>query len=167
MAELNTLPRADFIQKAGSIFEHSPWIAEAVADRRPFSDVNALHSAMILAITSAAAAQHLALIRAHPDLAGRLASQKLLTPESSREQAAAGITQGDPASLAQMTALNEAYRSRFGFPFVICARLNNVSTIISAMTLRLTHSSDEEISAALEEIFQIALLRLDDMVTEA
>lgn len=166
LAELNVLPHSDFVSTLGGIFEHSPWVAEATADRRPFVTLSALHSAMVHAVTSAGPEKHLALIRAHPDLAGRLAQQGQLTPESSREQAAAGLTESDPTTLEKIERLNTAYRERFGFPFVICARLNHVETILSAMEHRLHNSPDTEITTALEEIFQIARLRLEDKVTD-
>lgn len=166
LAELNDLPPSGFVTALGGIFEHSPWVAEAAAANRPFATLSALHSAMVEAVRSAGPEKHLTLIRAHPDLAGRLARQGQLTPESSREQAAAGLTESDPATLEKIHRLNTAYRERFGFPFVICARLNHVESILSAMEHRLHNSPESEISTALEEIFQIARLRLEDKVTD-
>ena len=166
LADLNSLPRSEFVGELAGIFEHSPWVAEAVVDQRPFSSRATLFSAMEKAVRSAGPDHHLALIRAHPDLAGRLAREGRLTPESAREQAAAGLTGGDPAIRDKLAYLNAAYRGRFGFPFVICARLNQVEKILSAMERRLHHTPEAEISAALEEIFQIARLRLEDRVTD-
>lgn len=166
LADLNSLPRSEFVAELGGIFEHSPWVAEAAAANRPFATLSALHSAMVDAVRSAGPEKHLALIRAHPDLAGRLARQGQLTPESTREQAAAGLTESDPATLEKIQHLNTAYRERFGFPFVICARLNRVASILSAMEHRLHNSPNTEIATALEEIFQIARLRLEDKVTD-
>ncbi len=106
--------------------------------------------------------RQLALIRAHPDLAGRLALAGGLTPESTREQAAAGLNQMGAGELAEFQGLNEAYRERFGFPFIICARLNDRATIARALRDRSNHSPAEERDAALAEIEKIAWLRLQD-----
>lgn len=166
LADLNSLPRSEFVGELAGIFEDSPWVAEAVVDQRPFPTRATLFSAMKEAVRSAGPDHHLALIRAHPDLAGRLAREGRLTPESAREQAAAGLTAIDPAIREKLAHLNTAYRERFGFPFVICARLNPVETILSAMEHRLHHDPEAEISAALEEIFQIARFRLEDKITD-
>ena len=104
------------------------------------------------------------LIKAHPELAGRLAGSGELTPESRSEQAQAGLTSLSEDLTRRILELNHAYRQKFGFPFVICARLNNVSTILQAMEDRLVHSEETEIKAALQEISKIAKLRLGDMV---
>ncbi|HVJ45376.1 MAG TPA: 2-oxo-4-hydroxy-4-carboxy-5-ureidoimidazoline decarboxylase, partial [Luteolibacter sp.] len=107
-----------------------------------------------------------ALIRAHPDLAGRLARQGKLTAESTREQAAAGIAAADTETIARIGELNAAYRKRFDFPFIICARLNNVNTIVDAMERRLGNDPATEQATALEEIGKIARLRLADIVED-
>jgi len=166
ISDLNALSNDAFVARLGGIFEHSPWIAAAAAGHRPFATVETLYAAMTEAVTSAAAVKQLALIKAHPDLAGRLAQQGLLTAESAREQAAAGLAESDPATLEKIGALNIAYQARFGFPFIICARLNNVDTILSAMEERLQHTPDAEVSTALAEIFKIACLRLADIVED-
>jgi 2-oxo-4-hydroxy-4-carboxy-5-ureidoimidazoline decarboxylase len=108
--------------------------------------------------------RQLALIRAHPDLAGRLAQQHKLTAESTREQASAGLTRLTDEELAVFQANNAAYLARFGFPFIICARLNNRATILAAMQSRLGNSPETEFHAALGEIEKIALLRLNDLL---
>lgn len=162
--ELNALSPHEFVGRVGGVFEHSPWIAEAAASRRPFASIEALHSAMADIVNTASPEKQLALINAHPDLAGRLARQGLLTAESTNEQAAAGLTGTDPATLEKIESLNAAYRARFDFPFIICARLNNVETIVAAMETRLTNPRGQEIRTALGEIFKIARLRLADIV---
>jgi 2-oxo-4-hydroxy-4-carboxy-5-ureidoimidazoline decarboxylase len=111
---------------------------------------------------AASSEKQLALIRAHPDLAGRLAQQKKLTAESNREQASAGLDQLSDAELAEFTRLNDAYKAKFGFPFIICARLNAKSAILAAMQSRLPHDPATELNAALTEIEKIAQLRLQD-----
>ncbi len=166
IAALNALPVGDFVSRVGGIFEHSPWIAEAAAEKRPFTSVKELHSAMVRIVENATAEKQLALIDAHPDLAGRLAKQGQLTAESTREQAAAGLTQSDAETLAKIETLNKAYRGKFGFPFIICARLNNVLTIVEAMEKRLANDRGHEIVTALVEIAKIAQLRLADIVED-
>lgn len=164
LAELNACSAADFVRRIGGIFEHSPWIAEAVSAQRPFVGTEEMLGAMVEMVEASGPAQKLALIQAHPDLAGRLAQQGLLTAESSREQDAAGLTRADTGTLARISSLNTAYRERFGFPFIICARLNGVEAIVAAMETRLLHDREAEISTALGEISKIARLRLADLV---
>jgi 2-oxo-4-hydroxy-4-carboxy-5-ureidoimidazoline decarboxylase len=166
IAELNASSAADFVATVGGIFEHSPWIAVAAASQRPFLSRDALHTAMVAIVQAAGSEKQLALINAHPDLAGRLAQQGQLTAESTLEQSAAGLSQADASVIERIQSLNTAYRSRFGFPFIICARLNNVATILTAMEQRVHHSPDEEIATALGEISKIAQLRLADIVED-
>ena len=106
--------------------------------------------------------RQLALIQAHPDLAGRLAQQRKLTAESTREQASAGLNHLSEVELSRFQQLNERYRARFGFPFVICARLNAKEAILAAMEARVNHSPNDEFQTALGEIEKIAWLRLQD-----
>lgn len=164
LAELNACPAEEFVRRVGGIFEHSPWIAEQAAARRPFADGEALLAAMSGIVKTTGPEKQLALIQAHPDLAGRLAQQGRLTAESSREQDAAGLTRADASTLERITALNTAYRERFGFPFIICARLNGVEAIVAAMEARLPQEREAEISTALGEINKIAKLRLLDVL---
>lgn len=166
MAELNALPAAEFVAKVGGVFEHSPWIAEETAGQRPFDKRDDLHAAMVAIVQAAGEEKQLALINAHPDLAGRLAQQGQLTAESTREQAAAGLAGAEASVVEKIQSLNAAYRSRFGFPFIICARLNKVETILTAMEQRVNHSPEEEIATALKEISKIAQLRLADVVED-
>jgi 2-oxo-4-hydroxy-4-carboxy-5-ureidoimidazoline decarboxylase len=148
----------------GHLFEHSPWVAEETWPRRPFASIEALHAALCATMRAAPRDRQLALIRAHPDLAGRLARQKKLTAESSREQASAGLDQLTDAELAEFTRNNDAYKARFGFPFIICARLNAKAAILGAMQARVHHAPDAEFATALGEIEKIAWLRLQDVL---
>lgn len=107
------------------------------------------------------------LIEAHPDLVGRLARQGALTKESTNEQASAGLLTLDPATVERFEQLNTAYRERFGFPFIICARLNSTETILGGFEKRLANSREEEIRTAWEEIRKIAALRLGDLLGAA
>lgn len=160
LEQLNACPADEFIARVGPVFERSPWIAAAVVSRRPFASREALHAALCDAVTTATTEQQLALIRAHPDLVGRV----VLTAESAREQAAAGLTDLTPEDIARFDRYNSAYMARFGFPFVICARRNEKEAILQAFPVRLRHGRDEEMATALGEIFQIAGLRLADLL---
>ena len=164
VADLNTLDRASFTAALGHLFEHSPWVAEETWPQRPFRDAAHLHAELCASMRAAPRERQLALIRAHPDLAGRLAQQRKLTAESTREQASAGLNELSAAELADFQKLNDAYRARFGFPFIICARLNAKDTIVRAMQVRSHHTPEEEFQAALAEIEKIARLRLDDFL---
>ncbi|CAN5815565.1 2-oxo-4-hydroxy-4-carboxy-5-ureidoimidazoline decarboxylase [soil metagenome] len=164
LAELNAFSAGDFVARFGGVFEHSPWIAETAAQLRPFESVADLHEKMTMLVAQSSPEAQLALIEAHPDLAGRLAKMGQLTAESTNEQAAAGLAQADVATIEKISTLNAAYRERFGFPFIICARLNNVTSIVEAMTTRLPNDRSTEIDAALTEIYKIAQLRLGDIV---
>jgi 2-oxo-4-hydroxy-4-carboxy-5-ureidoimidazoline decarboxylase len=164
LSELNSIDRAAFTAALGHLFEHSPWVAETTWPRRPFRDSAHLHAELCATMRAATKEGRLALIRAHPDLAGRLARQNQLTAESTREQSSAGLNRLTAAELAEFQQLNDAYRVRFGFPFIICARLNAKDTILRAMQTRLGNSPEAEFQAALGEIEKIARLRLDDLV---
>lgn len=164
LAELNVSDRPGFVRAIGHVFEHSPWIAERTWPRRPFRDLGHLHAELRATLHAAARDEQLALIRAHPDLAGRLAQQRKLTQESTREQASAGLNQLGADELAEFQRWNDTYRERFGFPFVICARLNAKDAILAAMQRRVANSPDVEFQTALAEIEKIARIRLGDIL---
>jgi OHCU decarboxylase len=161
---LNAADRATFVAAVGFAFEHSPWIAEAAWERRPFADLDALLAALVETVRAAPADRQVALIAAHPDLAGRVAREGRLTAASRGEQAAAGLDQLTPQEISRFDAANDAYRARFGFPFVICAREHDKLSILAALERRATNGRAAEIDAALAEIAQIARLRLRDAV---
>src|SRR4051812_27707843 len=164
LASLNASDRAAFVAALGHLFEHSPWVAEETWPKRPFADAVALHAALCATMRAAPKEKQLALIRAHPDLAGRLAQQRKLTAESTREQASAGLGMLTAEELAGFQKLNDAYRARFGFPFIICARLNAKEAILGAMQARVQNSAEVEFQTALSEIEKIVRLRLDNVV---
>jgi 2-oxo-4-hydroxy-4-carboxy-5-ureidoimidazoline decarboxylase len=166
LAELNRIDAAAFVAALGHLFEHSPWVAERTWAQRPFASTEVLHAALCATMRAAPAEQQLALIRAHPDLAGRLAQQKKLTAESTREQASAGLDQLTDAELAEFTRNNDTYKAKFGFPFIICARLNAKTAILGAMQARLPNFPAAEHAAALAEIEKIAWLRLQDSLSK-
>jgi len=161
LAELNALDREEFTHLVGPVFEHSPWVAERSWAARPFATREQLHAALCETVRRASAAEQLSLIRAHPDLVGRA----ILTRASQAEQASAGLGDLTPDEVALFERSNRAYRERFGFPFVICARLNKKDAILAAFPGRLRHSPEKEIETALEEIYKIADLRLRDLVS--
>ena len=164
LATLNGCDRATFVAALGPLFEGSPWVAEAGFEGRPFRDAHHLHQGLCAAMQRAGSERQLALMRAHPDLAGRFARQGQLTAESSREQAAAGLVSLAPEVIAELEALNATYRQRFGFPFILCARLNNLETVRSALRSRLESTPEAEHRNALAEIEKIAWLRLVDVL---
>ncbi len=160
LAALNALSPDEFIRVIGPIFENSPWIAARAAEKRPFASRAQLYAGMCDALGEATDDEKLALIRAHPDLVGR----GLLTTESQAEQIGAGLRDLSSEEIARFDRYNRAYRERFNFPFVICARLNKKQAILAAFPPRLANSREKEIETALAEICKIAELRLADLV---
>ena len=160
LLQINELPREEFVRVVGPVFEHSPWIAERAASLRPFASIAALHEALCDVVRAASSEEQLGLIRAHPDLVGRV----VLTAESQGEQIAAGLTDLSPEEVALFDRYNREYKTRFEFPFVICARLNKKDAILAAFPLRLQNSAAQERATALGEIFKIAQLRLNDLI---
>ncbi len=167
LSALNAADRAGFTATLGHLFEHSPWVADETWPRRPFRDAAHLHAELCATMRGADRARQLALIRAHPDLAGRLARQNQLTAESTREQASAGLNRLSEAELARFQDLTGAYVARFGFPFIICARLNAKDAILAAMEARSGGDPEGEFATALGEIEKIARLRLEDLLKSA
>ncbi|AKM32170.1 OHCU decarboxylase [Pandoraea faecigallinarum] len=166
VAELSALPRAEFIAALDGIFEHSPWVAEAAWDDRPFASVDALHDAMCQAVIDAGETPQLALIRAHPELAGKAAVRGELTAESTREQAGAGLDQCSAQEFARLTELNDAYKAKFGFPYILAVRGHTRTSIIENFAGRLENSRADEIEECLRQIFRIAGFRLQDLVRD-
>ena len=188
LSHLSRADRAGFVAVCGPLFEHSPWVAERTYDRTAsvspplrggsgtpaerganggrFASRDALHAALCDAMYAATVEEQTKLIAAHPDLVGRLAREGRLTRESTVEQTAAGLTTLTEAEAAAFDRYNGAYRERFGFPFVICARENKKDAILAAFPIRLANSREQEIQTALGEIAKIAKLRLYDAVSE-
>jgi OHCU decarboxylase len=163
--EVNALSASEFTRIFGPVFEHSPWVAEAAANKRPLAGLEQLHAAMCEFVRIAPVEKQLSLIEAHPDLVGRAALAGTLTKESTGEQASAGLNNLSPDEIVLFQKQNAAYRAKFGFPFIICARLNKKDAIIAGFEQRLQNSREQEINAALEQIFKIAELRLRDLVS--
>ncbi|TXH70498.1 MAG: 2-oxo-4-hydroxy-4-carboxy-5-ureidoimidazoline decarboxylase [Thiothrix sp.] len=164
LAELNTLNQAEFVSCLGGIYEHSPWMAERTWQARPFADLDALLSAFRASLAKATEAEQLALIRAHPDLAGKAALRGELTAESNSEQASAGLDQCTPEELARFTALNTAYQQKFGFPFIMAVKNATRAQILQGFEQRIHHKPIDEFSTALEQINRIAAFRLTALI---
>ena len=158
------MDESTFVSVFGSVYEHSSWVAETAWEHRPFTSVDGLHTTMDSIVEAAGQSRQMNLIEAHPELAGRLVRSGQLTEESRSEQAQAGLTSLPENLTKRMLELNSRYQEKFGFPFIICARLNNVATILQAMENRLTNSSEAEFRTALQEISKIARLRLTDII---
>ncbi|WP_046868278.1 allantoinase PuuE [Microvirga massiliensis] len=160
----STMSRALFGELFGDVFEHSPWLAERVhaAGLTAAQDsAEGLHAALVAALAGATRAQKLELIRAHPDLAGRLELREL-TADSRAEQSGAGLADLDEAERDRFLALNARYRERFGFPFILAVRGRAKEEILAAFEARLAHEPEQEFATALAEIAHIARLRLND-----
>jgi 2-oxo-4-hydroxy-4-carboxy-5-ureidoimidazoline decarboxylase len=142
-----------------ALFEHSPWV-EARANARPSSGDR--HADLMAVVATASDAERLALIRAHPELAGKAAIDGTLTQASAAEQASAGLDRLTPEEFARFHDLNTRYRARFGFPFIICVRLTDKAGILAAMAARLANERDVEIATAIAEIGKITKLRLEE-----
>ena len=166
ISRLNSFPAEEFVQTLGGIFEKSPWVAQSASTGRPYPSRGALLSAMVAAVESAGHGPLLELIRAHPDLGARLRERAALTPESLREQGGAGLFSIDESALDRLRALNACYSEKFGFPFIICARLNSLDSIFESIERRLHNSRDEELAEAWRQIQKIAELRLTDLVSD-
>ncbi len=162
--DLNAADQAIFQAVVAPLFEGSPaWVGRA-SQARPFADVESLHDALTAVLSAASPAEQIALIQAHPDLVGRAALTGSLSVASTAEQAAAGLDRLTPDEIAHFSAYNAAYRDRFGFPFVICAREHRKASILAAFPLRLQNTRPAEITTALREIAKIVWLRLQDQV---
>jgi 2-oxo-4-hydroxy-4-carboxy-5-ureidoimidazoline decarboxylase len=146
------------------VFEHSPWVAAGACAQRPFADIAALHRAMTAVVARAPAEQQLALLRAHPELAGREAQQGALTAASAGEQARAGLDALSPAQMLRITQLNAAYLARHGFPFIVCVGEHSLGSLMQAFERRAANPTDLERAEALEQVSRIARLRLDRLL---
>jgi OHCU decarboxylase len=161
------MSREAFVARFGGVFEHSPWIAERAHDAGLPADADTaagLHRALCRVFRAASREEQLGVVRAHPDLAGRLALAGGLTKESTGEQASAGLDRCTPEELRRFTELNDAYKARFGFPFIMAVKGKSRAEILAAFERRLGHDQRTELETALAEIERIALLRLKDML---
>lgn len=161
---MNTASDDEFVSLLGGIYEHSDWVPRRVLGKRPFADPAALVEAMRRAVSDASDEEKMTLIRAHPDLAGKLARAGGLTESSTREQAGLGLDRLDEREFDEFSRRNERYRSTFGFPFIICARMTTKQGVLDAFDRRLGNTPAAEISEALTQIHHIARMRLEDLL---
>ncbi len=163
LAALNRADQARFVDLLGGVFEHSPWVAEGAGAARPFASVEGLYRAMV-GVVEEAGEKQLELIRAHPDLAGKAARAGGLTAASSREQAGAGLDRLSEDEYRRFHALNDAYKEKFGFPFILAVKGHTKESILASFESRLPHSAEEERRTALAEVYKIARFRLEALL---
>jgi 2-oxo-4-hydroxy-4-carboxy-5-ureidoimidazoline decarboxylase len=160
LTEINALTPAEFVAAFGDVAEHSPWVAETAAGRRPFASREAMIEAFAEAVRSAPSDAKLALLRAHPDLATRAK----VTAASAREQAGAGLTALTADEFRHFTQLNGRYREKYGFPFIYAVKGATKGDILASFEQRLANDWQEEFSIALEQVCRILRFRLEELV---
>jgi len=164
LSDLNICSKDDFVAALANVFEYSPWIAEQTAALRPFAGVNALFAAMRSVVDHAPEELLIALIRAHPDLANKTQRAAGLTAESNAEQNSAGLDRLSDAEFTAFDRVNNAYRAKFGFPYVVCVRRHTRDSILRDFERRLPNDAKAEVQTSIGEICRIAALRLDQLV---
>ncbi|MEP7181268.1 MAG: 2-oxo-4-hydroxy-4-carboxy-5-ureidoimidazoline decarboxylase [Betaproteobacteria bacterium] len=164
LARINALDRAAFVAALGGVFEHSPWIADATWDRRPFAGVDALHAAMVAVMREGGEAKQLALLCAHPELAGKAMVRRELTAESTGEQTGAGLAQCSPEEFARLTDFNARYHAKFGFPFILAVKGLDRAGILREFARRVENDRAAEFAECLGQVAKIARFRLDALV---
>ena len=165
LGELNVAAPDRVVAELGDIFEHSPWVAERALADRPFADVPELHAAMTRIVEQASDDEKLALLRAHPELAGREAQQGSLTAGSAVEQERAGLNALTRAEMMRITELNAAYRKQHGFPFIVCVGHHTKDSLMQDFERRAVSTTAVETAEALRQVAAIARLRLDRLLT--
>lgn len=163
--ELNVKDRDGFVAALADIFEHSPWVAEAAYQARPYRSLDALYQTMTGALRHADEERQTAVIRLHPDLAGQAAREGTITDESKREQSSAGLDRLSAEEFTDFHGLNTAYQAKFAMPFIICVRRHGKESILRQFRHRLTNDAATERAVALTEICRIAGLRLDQRIS--
>ncbi len=165
LSDLDACRTDDFVEALANIFEYSPWIAERAASARPFAGVNQLFAAMKAAVDHAAPELRLALIKAHPDLANKTQRAAGLTAESNAEQNSAGLDRLSDAEYEAFERVNNAYRAKFGFPYIVSVRRHTKDSILRDFERRLPNDVKTEMQKSVDEICRIAALRMDLLVT--
>ncbi len=159
---INQLDRAGFVHRLGAVYENSPWVAGQAWEERPFASRAELHAKMSSAVKLAGPEAQLALIRAHPELARRAK----MSEDSVMEQKGAGLDRLTPEELERLENLNQRYRSKFGFPFILAVRGKDKNDILRGLEARLLNTPETEFAEALRQIDQIALFRLEDLIED-
>ena len=164
LSVLNACSRDEFVAALGNVFEYSPWIAEQAAIARPFEGVQQLFDTMKTVVDQTAPDRRLALIRGHPDLANKTQRAAGLTAESSAEQNGAGLDRLSDAEFKAFERVNSAYRTKFGFPYIVCARRHTKDSILRDFERRLPNDTATEVQNSINEIYRIAALRVAELV---
>ncbi len=165
LADLNQMALPAFAAAVGDAFELAPWVAEAAHAKRPFATVTDLHLAMMAAVQAASRAVQVAFLGQHPDLAGKAARAGAVTEESRHEQASVGLDTLSEEEFARFHRLNDAYKKKFGFPFIVCVRRHTRDSILQQFESRLQNDEGQEFAAAVQEVFYITRLRIAAKVT--
>lgn len=165
ITQVNALSPADFVARFGDVAEHSPWVAEAAAGLRPFASREAMIAGFAAAVDAAPEVARLALIRAHPDLAGKAARAGAIAEDSKREQAGVGLDTLTDAEFDRFTDLNTRYREKFGFPFIFAVKGATKAMILDAFEARLPNDAATEFATALAQVCRIFRFRLEDRVS--
>ena len=163
LRDINQLDPSRYLELFGPLYEHSPWIAQGALAGRPFVSIGAFHAALTEVVRHADTAAKLALVRAHPQLAGAEAQAGALTSASNHEQNSAGLHQCSASELARLRDLNGRYLAKFGFPFVMAVKGRTRQEILDALELRLARTGQQELDQCLTEIDKIAWIRLSAM----
>jgi 2-oxo-4-hydroxy-4-carboxy-5-ureidoimidazoline decarboxylase len=164
LSDLNHCSKNDFVAALTNIFEHSPWVAEEAASLRPFAGVGPLFAAMTAAVDHASDEARLKLIKAHPDLANKTQRAAGLTADSGAEQDSVGLDRLSDAEYDAFERANTAYRTKFGFPYIVCVRRHTRDSILRDFERRLQNDAKAEMQTAIREICRIAALRLDQLI---
>jgi chitin deacetylase len=165
LADINAADERRLVELLGGVFEHSPWVAQRAGERRPFAAAAEVHRAMMDAVKHASAEEQLALINAHPELAGREAVAGTMTADSSGEQGRLGLTALPRAEFERIAALNRRYREKFGFPCIVALKLHHArDTVLAEMERRLANGRETEIANALVQIGHITSARVDKLL---
>src|SRR6202140_3453748 len=164
LSDLNACGKDDFVAALSNVFEYSPWIAGQAASMRPFAGVKQLLEAMKLVVDRATPELRVALIKAHPDLANKTQRAAGLTAESSAEQNSVGLDRLSDAEYDAFEGVNNAYRSKFGFPYIVCVRRHTRDSILRDFERRLPNDARTETQTSVDEICRIAALRIDQQV---
>jgi OHCU decarboxylase len=166
LAAINAMDDSRFTETLGRVFEHAPWVAARATRKRPFESREDLHRAMVAVVAAASGEEQLALVRGHPELAGKAAIAGAMTAESKTEQGGAGLDRLTPAQFEKFHALNDSYRAKFGFPFILAVKGRNAAEILTIFAQRLGNERDVELREALAQIARISGFRLADLVEE-
>lgn len=160
-----SLDRTAFVERLGPVFEHSPWVAEAAWESRPFADLQAVHRAMVAAVRGSSRERQLELLRAHPELWGKEARERRMTADSVAEQSTAGLFALTPEQAVRIERMNAEHQQKFGFPFIIAAMKNTREQILAEFERRLALDAEAAFQAGLAQVEVITGLRMARLAT--